>query len=90
MVLAWKTRYEDWSHYPRTLPLLGRSAIDQVSGECPASGVDLAVLEALLGKDVMVGDIDVGTEGVEAPELVAERTRAALGHVDPDRISAGA
>ena len=87
-VLAWKTENQDWSHYHRTLPLLAGSSIDQVSVECAASGVDLAVLDALKGKDVMVGVIDVGTEEVESPELVAERIAAALRHVDADHLIA--
>ena len=39
--------------------------MNQVSVECAASGVDLAVLRELGGKDVMFGAIDVGTEEVE-------------------------
>ena len=42
-----------------------------------------AVLEALEGKDVMLGVIDVGTEEVETPEMVAERIRNALPYVTP-------
>lgn len=88
IVLAWKNANEDWSHYHHTLPLLAKSSIDQVSVECAASGVDLAVLEALEGKDVLVGVIDVGTEEVESPELVAERISAALNHVDAGHLIA--
>jgi 5-methyltetrahydropteroyltriglutamate--homocysteine methyltransferase len=43
-VLAWKTKNTDWGHYGVTLPLLARSRVDQVSVECAASGVDVAVL----------------------------------------------
>ena len=66
----------DWGHYGVTLPLLARSSVDQVSVECAASGVDLAVLRELAGKDVLLGVIDVGTEDVETPEVVADRIRA--------------
>jgi len=69
-----------------TLPLLARSRVDQVSVECAASGVDLVVLQALAGKDVMVGVIDVGDEAVETPEIVASRIRAALRHVPAERL----
>jgi 5-methyltetrahydropteroyltriglutamate--homocysteine methyltransferase len=86
VVLAWKRRNTDWSHYARTLPLLASSAIDQVSVECAASGVDPSVLALARGKDVAVGVIDVGTEDVETPETVASRIRAALPHVPPDRL----
>ena len=80
-VLAWKTKNTDWGHYGVTLPLLARSSVDMVSVETAASGVDVAVLGELKGKDVLVGVIDVGTEEVETPELVADRIRRALPHV---------
>jgi 5-methyltetrahydropteroyltriglutamate--homocysteine methyltransferase len=85
-VLAWKTKNTEWGHYGVTLPLLARSSVDQVSVECAASGVDVAVLQELRGKDVMVGVIDVGTEAVETPELVATRIRRALRHVPPEHL----
>jgi 5-methyltetrahydropteroyltriglutamate--homocysteine methyltransferase len=85
-VLAWKTRNTDWSHYERSLPLLRTSGIDQISVECAASGVDPAVLGLAAGKDLLVGVVDVGTEEVESAETVAERIRAALGHVAPERL----
>lgn len=83
-VLKWKTQNKEWGHYAKTLPLLGASkVVDQVSVECAASGVDLAVLEALRGKDVMVGVVDVGSNDVEAPEVIATRIERALQHVAP-------
>jgi len=85
-VLAWKSRNQDWGHYGRTLPLLAESSIDQVSVECAASGVDVSVLGVLKGKEVLLGVIDVGTENVEIPELVAERIRKALPYVSPERL----
>lgn len=85
-VLAWKTQNRDWGHYGITLPLLAPSRIDQVSVECAASGVDVSVLAALKGKDVMLGVIDVGTDEVEAPETVAARIRKALPYVEPERL----
>lgn len=87
-VLAWKTRNTDWGHYGVTLPLLAKSSVDQVSVECAASGVDVAVLAELAGKDVMLGVIDVGSEEVETPELVAERLRRALEYVPAERLIA--
>jgi 5-methyltetrahydropteroyltriglutamate--homocysteine methyltransferase len=85
-VLAWKTQNKDWGHYGVTLPLLAKSSIDQVSVECAASGVDVSVLAALRDKDVLLGVIDVGTEAVETPALVAERIRKALPYVPPERL----
>ena len=85
-VLAWKTKNTDWGHYGVTFPLLARSSVNQVSVECAASGVDLAVLRELEGKDVMFGAIDVGTEEVETADVVAGRLRRALEHVPAERL----
>lgn len=86
VVLQWKTKNTDWSHYHRTLPLLRTSTINQISVECAASGVDPSVLTLAKGKDLMVGVIDVGTEEVETPETVAARIRTALQYVAPDHL----
>lgn len=85
-VVAWKSRNTDWSHYSVALPLLARSRVDQVSVECAAPCVDLSVLGALNGKDVLVGIIDVGTEAVEPVAVVADRIRRALRHVPRERL----
>jgi 5-methyltetrahydropteroyltriglutamate--homocysteine methyltransferase len=85
-VLAWKTQNTDWGHYGVTFPLLARSSVNQVSVECAASGVDLAVLRELGEKDVMFGAIDVGTEEVETADVVAGRLRRALEHVPAARL----
>jgi 5-methyltetrahydropteroyltriglutamate--homocysteine methyltransferase len=85
-VLAWKTHNRDWGPYGITLPLSAKSRIDQVSVECAASGVDVSVLAALAGEDIMLGVIDVGTDAVESPATVAERIRKALPYADPERL----
>lgn len=85
-VLAWKKQNTEWGQYGVTLPLLRETRIDQISVECAASGVDVAVLEEARGKDVLLGVIDVGTEEVESPELVATRIRKALPYVEPGRL----
>ena len=85
-VLAWKKRNTEWGQYAVTLPLLGESRINQVSVECAASGVDVALLAGVRGKDVLLGVIDVGTEEVESPALVAERIRKALPYVEPGHL----
>jgi 5-methyltetrahydropteroyltriglutamate--homocysteine methyltransferase len=86
ITLAWKSQNRDWEHYRRTLPLLAKSRIGQVSVECAASGVDVSVIQALKGKGVMLGVIDVGTEKVEPPETVAARIRKALAYIDPENL----
>ena len=87
-VAAWKANNRDWSHYEISLPLVARTSIDQVSIETAASKVDVGVVELLAGKDVLLGVIDVGTETVEPPVLVADRLRAALAYVPRDRLFA--
>ena len=66
--------------------MLARSSVDQISVECAASGVDPAVLREAGDKDVLAGVIDVGTEAVEPPEVVAERIRRALDYVPAARL----
>jgi 5-methyltetrahydropteroyltriglutamate--homocysteine methyltransferase len=85
-VLAWKKQNATWGEYGQTLPLLAASSVRQISVECAASGVDPAVLAALRDKDVMLGVIDVGTEEVESPAIVAARIRRALPYVRPERL----
>jgi 5-methyltetrahydropteroyltriglutamate--homocysteine methyltransferase len=85
-VLAWKRQNTEWDQYGVTLPLLSETKIDQISVECAASGVDVAVLAAARGKDVLLGVIDVGTEEVESPEVVAARIEKALAYVSPERL----
>jgi 5-methyltetrahydropteroyltriglutamate--homocysteine methyltransferase len=87
-VLAWKSANRDWNQYHHTLPLIAKSTIDQVSVECTAPGISLDVLELLRGKEVMVGVIDVGTEQVETPEVVARRIEAALKFVPAEHMIA--
>jgi 5-methyltetrahydropteroyltriglutamate--homocysteine methyltransferase len=85
-VLAWKRHNTEWGQYAVTLPLLRETRINQISVECAASGVDVALLAEARGKDILLGVIDVGTEEVESPALVAERIRKALPYVDAGRL----
>jgi len=86
ITLAWKSGNRDWGHYSVSLPLLARTGIHQVSVECAGSGVDVSVISALKGKDVLVGVINVGTDEVETPALVASRIRYALQYIDPEHL----
>jgi 5-methyltetrahydropteroyltriglutamate--homocysteine methyltransferase len=87
-VTDWKAANRDWSHYEQSLALVARTAVDQVSIETAAVGVDIGVIELLRGKDVLLGLVDVGREAVETPEAIAHGLRRALDHVAPDRLFA--
>ncbi len=88
VVKAWKARNREWAHYRTTLPLIAASSVQQVSIETAASGVDVACIEAMRGKDVMLGVVSVSTEEVETPELVAQRLRHALRYGEPGHLIA--
>jgi 5-methyltetrahydropteroyltriglutamate--homocysteine methyltransferase len=68
------------------LPQLADSTASQISIEAAQPRLDLSVLRELKGKTLMVGVIDLGTETVETPAIVADRIRAALRHVAAERL----
>jgi 5-methyltetrahydropteroyltriglutamate--homocysteine methyltransferase len=59
---------------------------DQISVEAAQPKLDRAVLEALPSKQIVLGVLDLGDPEVETPEGVAERIRAALKVVPPERL----
>jgi 5-methyltetrahydropteroyltriglutamate--homocysteine methyltransferase len=71
--------------YPFLLELADTTA-DQLAIEAAQPDLDLAVLERLGDKDVVLGVIDLGTSEVETDAVVAERIRAALRHLPPERL----
>jgi 5-methyltetrahydropteroyltriglutamate--homocysteine methyltransferase len=70
------------------LPELAGTEIDQVSIETAQSGLDLAVLDALPDRTIILGVLDLSTEQVETPELVAERITRAFPHTGAGRLIA--
>jgi 5-methyltetrahydropteroyltriglutamate--homocysteine methyltransferase len=60
------------------LPELAASTVDAISIETAQSGLDCSVLEALPGKRIILGVLDLSTAEVETPETVAGRIRRAL------------
>ena len=68
------------------LPQLADTAAVQISIEAAQPRLDLAVLRELKNKTVMLGVIDLGTEQIETPQTVAERIRAGLKVVAPERL----
>lgn len=65
---------------------LRETVVDQISIEAAQPALDLSVLERMDGKTMMVGVIDLGSDAVESPEVVADRIRAALRHLPPERL----
>src|SRR6478609_8344563 len=65
---------------------LADSTAQQISIEAAQPKIDLGVLKELSKKKIMLGVINLGDPIVERPEQVAERIRAGLKHVSPDRL----
>jgi len=68
------------------LPELDRAVADQVSIEAAEPGLDPASLEGQPSKKVMVGVISMSDGAIETPETVAQRIRAALAHMNAERL----
>jgi len=65
---------------------LADSKAQQISIESAQPKIDLGVLKDLSAKKIMLGVINLGDQIVERPEQVADRIRAGLKHVSPDRL----
>jgi 5-methyltetrahydropteroyltriglutamate--homocysteine methyltransferase len=70
------------------LPELAGVPVDQVSIETAQSGLDLAVLDSLPDKTIILGVLDLSTGQVETPDLVAERIARAFPHAGAGRLVA--
>jgi 5-methyltetrahydropteroyltriglutamate--homocysteine methyltransferase len=68
------------------LPELDRCRAAQVSIEAAQPRLDLAILDALPRKTLMVGVLDLGDPEIETPDAVAARIDHALEHVAPERL----
>jgi 5-methyltetrahydropteroyltriglutamate--homocysteine methyltransferase len=64
------------------LPELAQCSCQQVSVETAQSNLDCSALKGLAGKKIILGVIDLSTNEVETPELVAARIERALPHVN--------
>ena len=62
------------------------TSVDQISIEAAQPRLDLSVLERMGSKSMMVGVLDLGTEEVESTDVVVERIRAALEHIDARQL----
>ncbi len=68
------------------LPELAGSDVNQISIETAQQNLDCTVLENLPDKTIILGVLDLSTHVIETPELVAQRIRKALPHVDAKRV----
>ena len=68
------------------LPELADCTCDQVSIETAQSNLDTSVLESLRGKTIMLGVINLDDHAVESADVVADRVRRALPHVDAEHV----
>ncbi len=68
------------------LPELENSTATAISLETAQSKLDTSVLTKLPSKTFLLGVIDLSDPAVETPEVVAQRIRNALPHVDPKKI----
>jgi 5-methyltetrahydropteroyltriglutamate--homocysteine methyltransferase len=68
------------------LPELADIPAAAISVETAQSHLDPATLRPLRGTGVALGVLDLSTPEVETPEVVADRVRRALDHVDVDRL----
>jgi 5-methyltetrahydropteroyltriglutamate--homocysteine methyltransferase len=76
---------------PNAYAFLGELAdcsVDRISIEAAQPNLDLGQLRDLTGKTIVLGVLDLGDPAVETPEAVAERLRAALAFVEPERLVA--
>ncbi|SJZ45241.1 5-methyltetrahydropteroyltriglutamate--homocysteine methyltransferase [Enhydrobacter aerosaccus] len=70
------------------LPQLADTIAQQISIEAAQPKLDLGILKELAPKKVMLGVIDLNDAEIETPVRVAERIRAGLKHIGPDKLLA--
>ncbi|QXG75246.1 cobalamin-independent methionine synthase II family protein [Modestobacter sp. L9-4] len=68
------------------LPQLAEVDAAAFSIETAQSHLDPATLRPLHGRGIVLGVLDLSTEEVETPEVVADRVRRALDHVDVEQL----
>jgi 5-methyltetrahydropteroyltriglutamate--homocysteine methyltransferase len=67
---------------------LSETTADQISVEAAQPKLDLGQLSELGAKTILVGVLDLGDPQPETSDMVANRLRAALRHVPPERLVA--
>jgi 5-methyltetrahydropteroyltriglutamate--homocysteine methyltransferase len=80
--------HEKPNGYP-FLAELDATPAEQISIEAAQPRLDPSILEQLPSKHVILGVLDLADTTPETPEVVADRIRAALRHIDPERLLLG-
>ena len=70
------------------LPELDKCTASAISIEAAEPSLDPSILEKLPNKKVLFGVVDLGDQNVETSEIIANRLRGALRHIDADRLIA--
>jgi 5-methyltetrahydropteroyltriglutamate--homocysteine methyltransferase len=65
---------------------LENAVVQQISIEAAQPKLDLAVLQELPTKTIVLGVLDLSDMGIESPESIAARLREALRYVPPERL----
>ncbi|MCH7714030.1 MAG: cobalamin-independent methionine synthase II family protein [Chloroflexi bacterium] len=65
---------------------LDNSVVQQVSLEAAQPNLDLAVLQEMPSKTIILGVLDLGDPEIESPQTVADRIRSALKYLPPERL----
>jgi 5-methyltetrahydropteroyltriglutamate--homocysteine methyltransferase len=88
MCFGYAAAVEDKPNGYSFLPELDATVADQISIEAAQPKLDLAVLSELPSKQILLGVIDMSTKTPETAEEVAERIRAGLRYLEPERLIA--
>ena len=78
----------DRETYFRLAEAVDATSVDQISIEDAHRHNDLSLLDKFTQSTVILGCVAIAQSRVESVEEIAERLRAALGHVDRDRLAA--
>lgn len=65
---------------------LNECLVKQISIEAAQPNLDLSILKELPSKTIILGVLNLGDMEIETPEIVANRIRAALKYIEPDRL----
>jgi 5-methyltetrahydropteroyltriglutamate--homocysteine methyltransferase len=73
-------------NYAEVLEAIAASSAEQISIEYEQPGHTPELLEHCSDKEVVLGLLNLGTEEVESPSCIADRIRAALKVLEPERL----